>query len=167
MKYIKVYEEETGSEDLEGLLSDMGTLGIGGLVGFMWVGEKNIGGGINSGEEQMGFLVIGKNERDCVDLVLSSGIFGNHPLLPNWFKPNSDFKGTFVGMLERLFEKGVISDAGHYSDLKARGGRRLVKSWYDPYMMNPKYCYDQAKEYFINADEVFSKEEPEWEIWTP
>jgi hypothetical protein len=34
-------------------------------------------------------------------------------------------------------------------------------------MMNPKYCYDQAKEYFKNADEVFSKEEPQSRIWEP
>jgi hypothetical protein len=100
-------------------------------------------------------------------MVLSSDIFGNHPLLPYWFKANSDYKGTFVDMLERLFEKGVISDAGHYPNLRARGGKRLIKSWHDPYTMNPKYCYDQAKEYFKNAEEVFSEEEPESRIWEP
>ena len=156
MKYLKEYEDE----EIKGMIDDLETIGQGGLVGFMWIGSIPKG-------EHMGFLVVGRDERDCVDLVLSSDIFGNHPLLPYWFKPNSDFKGTFVEMLERLFEKGVISDAGHYPDLRARGSKRMIKSWYDPYTMNPKYCYDQAKEYFKNAEEVFSEEEPESKIWTP
>ena len=156
MKYLKEYEDE----EIKGMIDDLEKVGQGGLVGFMWIGSIPKG-------EHMGFLVVGRDERDCVDLVLSSDIFGNHPLLPYWFKANSEFKGTFVEMLERLFEKGVISDAGHYPNLRARGSKRLIKSWYDPYMMNPKYCYDQAKEYFKNAEEVFSEEEPESRIWTP
>lgn len=156
MKYLKEYEDE----EIKGMIDDLEKVGQGGLVGFMWIGSIPKG-------EHMGFLVVGRDERDCVDLVLSSDIFGNHPLLPYWFKPNSDFKGNFVEMLERLFEKGVISDAGHYPNLRARGSKRMIKSWYDPYMMNPKYCYDQAKEYFKNAEEVFSEEEPESRIWTP
>ena len=156
MKYLKEYEDE----EIKGMIDDLEGVGLGGLVGFMWIGSVPKG-------EHMGFLVVGRDERDCVDMVLSSDIFGNHPLLPYWFKPNSDFKGTFVEMLERLFEKGVISDAGHYPNLRARGGKRLIKSWYDPYTMNPKYCYDQAKEYFKNAEEVFSEEVPESKIWTP
>ena len=156
MKYLKEYEDE----EIKGMIDDLEKVGQGGLVGFMWIGYI-------PKQEHMGFLVVGRDERDCVDMVLSSDIFGNHPLLPYWFKANSDYKGTFVDMLERLFEKGVISDAGHYPNLRARGGKRLIKSWYDPYMMNPKYCYDQAKEYFKNAEEVFSEEEPEFQIWEP
>ena len=156
MKHIKEYEDQ----DIKSLIDTLEGVGHGGLVGFMWIGSIPKG-------EHMGFLVVGSDERDCVNLVLSSDIFGDHPLLPYWFKPNSDFKGTFAELLERLFEKGVISDAGHYPNLRARGSKRLIKSWYDPYMMNPKYCYDQAKEYFKNAEEVFSEEEPESQIWTP
>ena len=156
MKHLKEYEEA----DLKDLIDDLEGVGQGGLVGFMWIGSIPKG-------EHMGFLVVGRDERDCVDMVLSSDIFGNHPLLPYWFKANSDYKGTFVEMLERLFEKGVISDAGHYPNLRARGGKRLIKSWYNPYLMNPKYCYDQAKEYFKNAEEVFSEEEPESRNWEP
>lgn len=156
MKHIREYEEA----EVKGLISDLEGVGHEGLIGFMWIGEIQL-------QEQMGFLVIGRDERDCVDMVMSSDIFGDHPSLPDWFKANSKFKGTFVEMLERIFESGVISDAGHYPGLKARGGKRLIKTWYDPYMMNPKYCYDQAKEYFKNADEVFSKEEPQSRIWEP
>ena len=156
MRHLKEYEEA----DLKDLIDDLEGVGQGGLVGFMWIGSIPKG-------EHMGFLVVGRDERDCVDMVLSSDIFGNHPLLPYWFKSNSYYKLTFVDMLERLFEKGVISDAGHYPNLRARGGKRLIKSWYDPYTMNPKYCYDQAKEYFKNAEEVFSEEEPESRIWEP
>ena len=156
MKHLREYEEK----EIKDLIDDLEGVGQGGLVGFMWIGSIPKG-------EHMGFLVVGRDERDCVDMVLSSDIFGNHPLLPYWFKANSDYKGTFVDMLERLFEKGVISDAGHYPSLRARGGKRLIKSWHDPYTMNPKYCYDQAKEYFKNAEEVFSEEEPESRIWEP
>ena len=156
MKHIREYEDR----EITSLVDDLEKVGHGGLIGFMWIGEIKL-------QEQMGFLVIGRDERDCVDMVMSSDIFGDHPLLPSWFKPNSDFKGTFVELLEIFFEKGIISDAGHYPGLKARGGKRLIKTWYDPYMMNPKYCYDQAKEYFKNADEVFSKEKPQSRIWEP
>lgn len=156
MKHIKEYEDQ----DIKSLIDTLEGVGHGGLVGFMWIGSIPKG-------EHMGFLVVGSDERDCVNLVLSSDIFGDHPLLPYWFKPNSDFKGTFAELLERLFEKGVISDAGHYPDLRARGSKRMIKYWFDPYTMNPKYCYDQAKEYFKNAEEVFSKEEPESKIWAP
>ena len=156
MKHIKEYEDQ----DIKSLIDTLEGVGHGGLVGFMWIGSIPKG-------EHMGFLVVGSDERDCVNLVLSSDIFGDHPLLPYWFKSNSDFKGTFAELLERLFEKGVISDAGHYPGLRARGGKRMIKYWFDPYTMNPKYCYDQAKEYFKNAEEVFSKEEPESKIWTP
>lgn len=159
MKHVKIYEKYS-DDDLNDLIDDLEGIGQGGLVGFMWIGYI-------PKEGHMGFLVVGRDERDCVNMVLSSDIFGNHPLLPSWFKANSDYKGTFVEMLERLFEKGVISDAGHYPNLRARGGKRLIKTWYDPYMMNPKYCYDQAKDYFKNADEVFSEEGPESRIWEP
>ena len=156
MKHIREYEDR----EITSLIGDLDKVGHEGLIGFMWIGEIKL-------QEQMGFLVIGRDERDCVDMVMSSDIFGNHFALPDWFRANSEFKGTFVEMLERLFQAGVISDAGHYPGLKARGGKRLIKTWYDPYMMNPKYCYDQAKEYFRNADEVFSKEEPQSRIWEP
>ena len=86
MKYLKEYEDE----EIKGMIDDLETIGQGGLVGFMWIGSIPRLGRRNG--EHMGFLVVGRDERDCVDLILSSGIFGNHPLLPNWFKPNSDFK---------------------------------------------------------------------------
>ena len=33
------------------------------------------------------------------------------------------------------------------------------------YVMNPKFVWDKAKEYFSNAEEVFSKEIPESKIY--
>ena len=71
MKHLKEYEEA----DLKDLIDDLEGVGQGGLVGFMWIGSIPKG-------EHMGFLVVGRDERDCVDMVLSSDIFGNHPLLP-------------------------------------------------------------------------------------
>ena len=156
MKYLKEYEDE----EIKGMIDDLETIGQGGLVGFMWIGYI-------PKQENMGFLVIGRDERDCVNLVISSDLFGGHPYFSRWVSENPGFKGSFVEMLEELFEKGVISDAGHYPNLRARGGKRMVKYWFDPYTMNPKYCYDQAKEYFKNAEEVFSEEVPESKIWTP
>ena len=156
MKHIREYEES----DVKGLISDLEGVGHGGLIGFMWIGHI-------PETEEFGFLVIGGDERDCVNQVLESDIFfrGN-PYFYHQFK-KSGFKGSFGEMLEVFFENGIISDAGHYSGLLARGGRRMIKYWFDAYMMNPKYCYDQAKEYFRNADEVFSKEEPQSKIWEP
>jgi hypothetical protein len=156
MKHIREYEDR----EITSLIDDLEKVGHEGLIGFMWIGTI-------PKQEEFGFLVIGKDERDCVDLVLESDIFfrGN-PSFYLQFK-KSGFKGSFGEMLEIFFEKGIISDAGHYPGLLARGGRRMIKYWFDAYMMNPKYCYDQAKEYFKNADEIFSEEGPESRIWEP
>lgn len=156
MKHIKEYEDQ----EIKNLIDSLEGVGHGGLVGFMWIGNIPKG-------EQIGFLVIGRDERDCVDLLISSNLFKNETGFYRWTLENPGFKGTFVEMMESLFEKGAISDAGHYPDLKARGNKRMVKYWFDPYTMNPKYCYDQAKEYFKNAEEVFSEEVPESKIWEP
>jgi hypothetical protein len=75
----------------------------------------------------------------------------------------SDLK-SFVGYLTDVFEIGRINDAGHYGTFKAKGHKKMIKLWFDYYMMNPKYCYDQAKEYFTNADEIMSKEYPRSQI---
>lgn len=154
MKYLKEYEDN--------LLGDLEDIGLKGLVGFMWIGTI-----VDS--EHLGFLVIGRDEKDCVNLVIQSEIFKGYSRSPEWIKmpKSSKFEGSFVQLLERLFERGVISDAGHYTRLKSKGGKRLVKYWFDPYMMNPKYCYDQALEYFTNAEEIFSEEVPESRIWQP
>jgi hypothetical protein len=157
MKHIREYEDR----EITDLIDDLESVGHGGLIGFMWIGSI-------PKTEEFGFLVIGKDERDCVNQVLESDIFfgrGNPVFYLNFKK--SGFKGSFVEMLEAFYENGIISDAGHYPELLARGGQRMIKYWFDAYSMNPKYCYDQAKKYFRNADEVFSKEEPESKIWEP
>lgn len=158
MKHIKEYEEQ----DIRSLIDTLEGVGHGGLVGFMWIGTVG-------DSEHLGFLVVGNDEKDCVNLVIQSEIFKEYSRSPDWITlpKSSKFDGSFAELLERLFERGVISDAGHYPDLRARGGKRMLKSWFDPYTMNPKYCYDQAKEYFRNAEEVFSKEVPESKIWEP
>ncbi len=156
MKHIKEYEDR----EITDLIGDLDRIGHEGLIGFMWMGQI-------PKTEEFGFLVIGGDERDCINQILESDIFfrGNSSFYLR-FK-NSKFKGSFVEMLEAFYENGIISDAGHYAGLLARGGRRMIKYWFDAYSMNPKYCYDQAKEYFKNADEVFSKEAPESRIWEP
>lgn len=151
MKHLREFEDN----EISNLIGDLEDIGIEGLKGFMWVGF------CPPEMSHLGFLVIGKNDQDCIDLVIESGIFKS----PG--SPEIGFKGNFVDFLENLFENGLIQDAGHYPDLKSKGSKRLVKSWADEYMMNPKYCYDQAKEYFTNAEEVFSEETPVWEIYEP
>ena len=151
MKHLKEYDDEA----IKGMIDDLESIGLGGLIGFMWIGY------FIPTQEHVGFLVIGKDEQDCIDLIIESKI------LEHQRTQKLGFKGKFVEFLEDLQWKSIIKDAGHYPDLKARGNKRMVKCWYDSYTMNPKYCYDQAEEYFKNAKEIFSKEEPEWEIWEP
>ena len=151
MKHIREYEDR----EITSLIDDLESVGHGGLIGFMWIDF------FVPTREHAGFLVIGENEQECLDLIIKSKILF-HPETPKL-----GFKGTFANFLDDMFDKSLIRDSGHYPGLRARGNKKMVKYWSDPYTMNPKYCYDQAKEYFRNADEVFSKEEPESRIWEP
>jgi hypothetical protein len=115
----------------------------------------------------LGFLVIGQDEAECTNMIASSKILEIDDLPYEATRKNlkvelkrSDSK-SFVDYLTSAFEIGRINDAGHYGTFKAKGHKKMIKLWFDYYMMNPKYCYDQAKEYFTNADEILSKEYPQ------
>lgn len=162
MKHIKVFESDSYD-----LLGDLEKIGFEPFIGFIWCeGTRN--------NRPLGFVVVGKDEEDCVNQVKehlpifliddgkrystsgpgpSSGLAG----VPNGIK-------TMENYLTYLFEAGQIRDAGHYA-LKARKNEAMVKVFWDEYMMNPKYVYDQAKEYFTDADYAFSLELPQDKIY--
>jgi len=154
MKHLYEYEDE----EIKSMMGDLEDIGHGPYVGYMWVGTA---GGL-----PLGFLVIGQDEAECVNMIASSKILETDDLPYEATRKNlkielkrSDSK-SFVDYLTSAFEIGRINDAGHYAGFKAKGHKKMIKLWFDYYMMNPKYCYDQAKEYFTNADEVMSKEYP-------
>ena len=150
MKHIKLFEL-----DSDDILGDLEKIGFEPYVGYIWCeGTK---------ENPLGFVVVGKDEEDCVNQVnkhlplyledrysasTPSGIIG----MPSGIKTMEDY-------LTYLFELGRIRDAGHYV-LKSRKNEAFVKIFWDEYMMNPKYVYDQAQEYFTNADYAFSRDLP-------
>ena len=158
MKYLRTFESE------DSLLGDLEKLGYEPFVGFMyWAGTP---------QNQFGFIVIGATEQKCLEQLkkhiyqyleipsygtggfarASSGSVGMY---------NKESIGSF---LEMLFEQGYIRDAGYYQ-LKAKKNVALLEVFTEPYLLNPKWIWDKAKEYFSDAEEVFSKEKPDSKIY--
>ena len=155
MKHLYEYEDE----EIKSMMTDLEGIGHEPLIGYMWVGTA---GGL-----PLGFLVIGQDEAECTNMIASSKILEMDDLPYSAINKNikGDLKRSDLKSLEdyltSAFEIGRINDAGRYGTFKAKGHKKMIKFWYDYYMMNPKYCYDQAKEYFTNADEILSKEYPQ------
>jgi hypothetical protein len=74
---------------------------------------------------------------------------------------NTENMESFLVM---LFEQGYIRDAGYYR-LKAKKNLAMLEIFTDPYVLNPKWIWDKAKEYFSDAEEVFSQEKPKSKIY--
>ena len=152
MKHLYEYEDE----EIRSMMGDLEGVGHGPLVGYMWVGTLL--------KSPFGFLVIGEDEAECANMIASSKLLQSDDLnytsmgKVDLRRPDLKSFGTY---LDSAFEVGRINDAGYYGQFKARGHKKMIKFWYDNWMMNPKYCYDQAKEYFTNADEILSKEYPQ------
>ena len=161
MKHIKVFES-----DPYDLLGDLEKIGFEPFKRFIWCEGTR--------QSPLGFVVVGKDEEDCVNQLKKH--------LPNYLVnpgirystsgpgPSSGSAGVPSGIktmedyLTYLFEAGQIRDAGHYA-LKARKNEAFVKVFWDEYMMNPKYVWDQAEQYFTNADYAFSRDLPQDEIY--
>ena len=160
MKHIKLFEL-----DSDDILGDLEKIGFEPYIGYIWCEGTR--------QNPLGFVVVGKDDQDCVDQLRN--------YLPNYLEgpglystsgpgPSSGFAGaprgikTMEDYLTYLFEAGQIRDAGHYA-LKARKNEAFVKIFWDEYMMNPKYVYDQAQEYFTNADYAFSRDLPQDKIY--
>lgn len=159
MKHVRTFESE------DSLLGDLEKLGYEPFVGFMyWAGTP---------QKEFGFIVIGQSERKCLEQLkkhiyqylelkghgtggfgtsASSGLVGMYN------------KESIASFLEMLFEQGYIRDAGHYQ-LKAKKNVALLEVFTEPYLLNPKWIWDKAKEYFSDAEEVFSKEKPNSKIY--
>ena len=157
MKYVRTFESE------DSLLGDLEKLGYEPFVGFMyWAGTP---------QNEFGFIVIGQTEQKCLEqlkkhiyqyLELKSrgtGGFGASSGLVGMYN-----KESIASFLEMLFEQGYIRDAGHYQ-LKAKKNGALLEVFTEPYLLNPKWIWDKAKEYFSDAEEVFSKEKPNSKIY--
>jgi len=161
MKHIKVFES-----DPYDLLGDLEKIGFEPFIGYIWCEGTR--------QSPLGFVVVGKDEEDCVNQLKKH--------LPNYLVnpgirystsgpgPTSGSAGVPSGIktmedyLTYLFEAGQIRDAGHYA-LKARKNEAFVKVFWDEYTMNPKYVWDQAEQYFTNADYAFSRDLPQDEIY--
>lgn len=158
MKYVRTFESE------DSLLGDLEKLGYEPFVGFMyWEGTP---------QNQFGFIVIGATEQKCLEQ-LKKHIY-KYLELPSYGTGGfSRASSGSVGMynkesigsfLEMLFEQGYIRDAGYYQ-LKAKKNVALLEVFNEPYVLNPKWIWDKAKEYFSDAEEVFSKEKPDSKIY--
>ena len=158
MKYVRTFESE------DSLLGDLEKLGYEPFVGFMyWAGTP---------QNQFGFIVIGATEQKCLEQ-LKKHIY-QYLELPSYgtggfARASSGSVGMYnkesIGsFLEMLFEQGYIRDAGYYQ-LKAKKNVALLEVFTEPYLLNPKWIWDKAKEYFSDAEEVFSKEKPDSKIY--
>jgi len=157
MKHIKLFES-----DPDDILGDLEKIGFEPFIGFIWCAGTST--------KQLGFLVVGKDEEDCVNQVKSHLTYYLNTMGPGFFSSGGiggttrKSANTMEEYLTQLYEVGKIRDAGHYR-FKARKNEALVKIFWDDYMMNPKYVYDQAQEYFTDADIEFDKEYPQEEIY--
>jgi len=154
MKYIRTFESE------DSLLGDLEKLGYEPFLGFMyWAGTS---------QNEFGFIVIGQTEQKCLEQLKkhiyqylelpsrgTSGIFGGSSAGSAGMY-NKESIGSFLQM---LFEQGYIRDAGYYQ-LKSKRNVALLEVFTEPYLLNPKWVWDKAKEYFSDAEEVFSEEKP-------
>jgi hypothetical protein len=158
MKYVRTFESE------DSLLGDLEKLGYEPFVGFMyWAGTP---------QNQFGFIVVGATEQKCLEQ-LKKHIY-QYLELPSYgtggfARASSGGVGMYnkesIGsFLEMLFEQGYIRDAGYYQ-LKAKKNVALLEVFTEPYLLNPKWIWDKAKEYFSDAEEVFSKEKPDSKIY--
>lgn len=156
MKHLKEYNDE----DLENLMGDLEDIGHGGPIGFMWTGIFTTGG-------NAGFIVIAKDEIECVKSVIENQreIFQlNYLAIQINDSPRYQ---TFDDLLDKLIQEDVIYEGTYFYGLKAKSSKTLLKFWYYNFIISPKYLYDQAKEYFKNADEILTKQgQPEDQIWT-
>ena len=148
MKHIKLFEL-----DSDDILGDLEKIGFEPYVGYIWCEGTRY--------NPLGFVVVGKDEQDCVDQLRKH--LPNYLVYPSKYFAPREIK-TMSDYLAYLFESGQIRDAGHYA-LKARKNEAFVKIFWDEYMMNPKYVYDQAQEYFTNADYAFSRDLPQDKIY--
>jgi hypothetical protein len=153
MKHLKEYEDQ----EIESLMGDLEEIGHDQPMGFMWYGELR-------GRGNAGFLVTGANERECVNSVIENQkeIF----LLSSPINDSSKYE-NFDDLLDEFSLRNIISEGTYFWGFKAKSARVLIKNWSSDYIISPKYMYDQAKEYFKNADEIFSDQgTPEDSLWT-
>jgi hypothetical protein len=155
MKHLRTFESE------ESLLGDLEKLGYEPFIGFMyWAGTP---------QNEFGFIVIGQTEKDCIsqlkkhiyqylDTPRSMSTSGSAGSMGMY---NTENMESFLVM---LFEQGYIRDAGYYR-LKAKKNLAMLEIFTDPYVLNPKWIWDKAKEYFSDAEEVFSQEKPKSKIY--
>jgi hypothetical protein len=150
----------TFESDRRRLLAGLEELGFEPYVGFMyWSGTR---------DSQLGFVVIGPDEKSCVKQLkehLPKFLYGR-PLSSAGFGGFSKKEEnlSMQDYMVELFESGYLLDAGFYK-LKSKRNQSILEIFTEPYVMNPKYVWEKAKEYFSDAEEVFSKEIPESKIF--
>ncbi len=149
----------TFESDRRRLLAGLEELGFEPYIGFMyWSGTS---------DSQLGFVVIGPDEKSCVKQLkehLPKFLYGR-PLSYIPF-PKKEENLSMQDYMVGLFESGYLLDAGFYK-LKSKKNQSMLEIFTEPYVMNPKYVWEKAKEYFSDAEEVFSKEIPESKIFYP
>jgi hypothetical protein len=166
MRHIREISEfnpdDFSEEDLKGALGDLETLGFEPYVGYAWNGtamSKNVS--INNSYYPLFFLVIGKNEEDCIRQMMESPLLKNHFARgtgslfssPSPMK-KEDLPDSFEDYLSNVFSWGGILDAGYYGPFKAKKNERKIAYIEPPYTMNVQQVMDVIEENFRDVRNI-------------
>lgn len=145
MKHIRLYEDED-------LLKDLTNIGFEPSIGFMFLGITSP----RQDDRPLAFLVKGKDEPTCAQMIIDSMGKSNSLLTSNYHKGTIKHSfDTMEDLMVYLFEQGYISDSGYYGTFKAKDTSTGLKFLVDEYTINAKIFVDLAYKHFTNADEVF------------
>lgn len=125
--------------EYDNLLQDLESMGYEPLIGYGWFGKMQRG----DRKESIFFMTKGENERECVRVL--------QPLMdligfPGTF--NTSKYSNMNEILEALYERGIIDDAGHYGLYKAKKNTPRLLVIDDPYQLNILYVNNLLHENF-------------------
>lgn len=130
--------------EYDNLLQDLESMGYEPLIGYGWCGKMQWGDKSRS----TFFMVKGRDERECVralqplmDLIGFPGTF------------NTSKYSNMDEILEALYERGVIDDAGKYGLYKVKKNTPSLLVLDDPYQLNILYVNDLLHENFHISDQ--------------
>lgn len=149
MKHIRVFEEDD-------LIGDLESIGFEKSVGYMYMS--------NTGDIPIAFLVKGKTEARCAQMIIGLAKKGWFVTPPHLKMSTSGLLGSLdflkgetsvEDLLHLLFEQGFLPDAGYYGQFKAKDPSEAAICYKENYSVNAKAFVDLAYSHFSNADDIF------------
>ena len=136
----------------EDLLKDLTNIGFEPSIGFMFLGVTSPRGD----DRPLGFLVKGKNEKMCAQMITESMKEDNPFITSKYDKMTGNLNfDSMTDLMIFLFEQGYVTDSGYYGPFKAKDSSQELILVVDEYMINAKDFVDLAYKHFTNVEEAF------------